>query len=201
MSDVSLTPRKIVHVQTISGLGTICVSPVAPEHDVDLLFAWVTQERARFWGMRGHDREYVQEIYEYIDSLTTHHAYLLYLEARPVGLFQTYDPAADPVGERYAAQAGDLGVHVMLGPPAESGGRPGFTAQLISAFLTFVLADPAVRRIVVEPDVRNHKAISRMISLGFVMGQEVELPEKRARLGFLSREDAARLCERCAVPA
>jgi penicillin amidase len=189
---VPLAQRTVVHERTFSDFGTIRVSPVDPERDSDLIFSWVTEERARFWGMGAHSREYVQEIYEYLDSLRTHHAYLLYRDEWPVALFQTYEPAEDPVGERYDVQAGDLGIHVMMGP-AEAGRLPGFTAKLVSAFLGFVLAEPSVRRIVVEPDVRNHKAVARFVGLGFVPGQEIELPEKRARLAFLSRDAAERL--------
>ena len=50
--------------------------PVDPVGDLDLLHTWVTQERARFWGMTDHTREEVGEVYAYLDSLGTHHAYL-----------------------------------------------------------------------------------------------------------------------------
>lgn len=71
-----------------------------------------------------------------------------------------------------------------------AGTEPGFTGALLTAFLTWVLdVDPARRRIVAEPDARNNKAIARFVRAGFVLGPEIELPEKRARLVFLSRED------------
>lgn len=58
--------------------------PVDPGGDLDLLHTWVTQERARFWGMTDHTREEVGEVYAYLDSLETHHAYLVHerLDAR-----------------------------------------------------------------------------------------------------------------------
>jgi hypothetical protein len=64
--------------------------------------------------------------------------------------------------------------------------------------LTHLLADPGLRRIVVEPDARNEKAIARLLRTGFEPGPEVllpaidlpdvRLPAKRARLAFLRRE-------------
>jgi RimJ/RimL family protein N-acetyltransferase len=168
---------------------TVRIVPVDPAKDAHLIHSWVTQERARFWGMRDHTREEVLEVYEFLDSLTTHHAYLLHRGDEPVALFQTYQPEADPVGECYDVRPGDFGIHVLVGPPAAGGLEPGFTGALLSVFLTWVLAaDPGRRRIVAEPDARNDQAIARFLRAGFVPGPEIQLPEKRARLVFLDRD-------------
>ncbi|GAA2447209.1 GNAT family N-acetyltransferase [Streptomyces macrosporus] len=180
--------RGAVHETRVDGFGTIRVVPVDPARDIDLLYGWVTQERARFWGMRDHTREQVLEIYEYLDSLTTHHAYLIHRDDRPVALFQTYEPDADPIGECYDVRPGDFGFHLMVGPVAGAP-EPGFTDTLVRTFLAHVLAeDPARKRIVAEPDARNEKAIARLLRTGFVLGPEVELPQKRARMVFLDRD-------------
>lgn len=183
--------------QEAAGSGTVRIVPLDPAKDAPLIHSWVTQDRARFWGMRHHTLEQVREIYAFVDSLDTHHAYLVHRGDRPVALFQTYRPEADPVGECYEVLPGDFGVHILVGPPAgadagadAAGTEPGFTGALLTAFLTWVLdVDPARRRIVAEPDARNNKAIARFVRAGFVLGPEIELPEKRARLVFLSRED------------
>ncbi|MFF1836166.1 GNAT family N-acetyltransferase [Streptomyces sp. NPDC058231] len=170
----------------VAGFGTVRIVPVDPAGDLDLIHSWVTEERARFWGMGGHSREQVLEIYEFLDSLTTHHAYLVHRDGVPVALFQRYEPDADPLGECYDVQPGDHGVHLLIGP-ADSA-EPGFTGALLSAFIDFVFRDPTRLRVVVEPDARNTKAIDRMVRAGFELGPEVEKPEKRARLAFLSRD-------------
>ncbi|MFI9273088.1 GNAT family N-acetyltransferase [Kitasatospora sp. NPDC052896] len=187
MTTAESPARRAVYERTVDGFGTVRIVPVDPVADLDLLHSWVTQERARFWGMLDADRARVHEIYAYLDSLDTHHAYLLWRDGRPVALFQTYQPEADPVGEYYDVQPGDFGVHLLIGP-CSGESRRGFSETLIAVFLGFVLADPARRRIVVEPDARNDKAIARLLRSGFVLGPEIELPEKRARLAFLSRD-------------
>ena len=58
----------------------------------------------------------------------------------------------------------------------------------MTALVGFVLKDPQVLRVVVEPDARNEKAVARMVRSGFVLGPEIDKPEKRAQLAFLSRE-------------
>ncbi|WP_431046085.1 GNAT family N-acetyltransferase [Streptomyces sp. P1-3] len=188
--------REAVHEQAVGGFGTVRVLPVRPAKDIDLIHAWVTEDRARFWGMAEADRRRVLEIYEHLDSLTTHHAYLVHRDDEPVALLQTYEPAADRVSEVYDVEPGDIGVHLLIGP-ATGAARPGFTGALLPALMAYVLADPERRRIVAEPDAHNEKAIARLRRTGFVLGPEVVLPEivlpevhvpeKRARLCFLNR--------------
>lgn len=161
--------------------------PVDPVGDLDLLHAWVTQERARFWGMTDHTRDEVGEVYAYLDSLGTHHAYLVHehrADTVPVAVFQTYEPEHDPVGEVYDVQPGDLGVHLFVGPGER---RPGFTGSLVRYLLGVVLEDPSVRRIVVEPDVLNERSVGRFRREGFEAGPVVDLGHKTAQLAFLPR--------------
>ncbi|WP_030490498.1 GNAT family N-acetyltransferase [Micromonospora chokoriensis] len=169
----------------VTGFGVVTIRAVRPDHDVDLLHGWVTQDRARFWGMREASRERVHEIYAYLDSLSTHHAYLVHRDGVPAALAQTYQPEADPVGECYDVRPGDIGVHLLIGPPVAA--ERGFTGALFGAILDFVLADPRRLRVVMEPDARNDRAVNRLLRTGFRPGPLIDLPEKHARLLFLDR--------------
>lgn len=190
---MTASTRQPVHTQTVEGFGTVTLTPVHPAADAALIHSWVTEERARFWGMGEASRELVQEIYEDIDRRTTHHAFLARHDGVPVALFQTYDCAEDRVSECYEVQPGDTGVHLLLGPTQGAAER-GFSARLIVAFLAYLFANGA-NRVVAEPDALNEKAIARLERTGFVLGPEIELPEidlpevylpaKRARLAFL----------------
>ncbi|MEV0413357.1 GNAT family N-acetyltransferase [Streptomyces sp. NPDC050448] len=199
MTSSAASPRQPVHSQRVEGVGTVTLTPLDPAADAALIHSWVTEERARFWGMGEASRELVQEIYEDVDRRTTHHAFLARRDGEPVALFQTYDCAEDRVGECYEVQPGDTGVHMLLGP-AQGAAERGFTAGLIGAFLAYVFSDGTTRRVVAEPDARNEKAVARLVRSGFVLGPEVELPEidlpevhlpaKQARLAFLSPPEA-----------
>ncbi|MFJ2262336.1 GNAT family N-acetyltransferase [Streptomyces sp. NPDC087844] len=193
--------RVAVHEEAVEGLGTIRVVPVDAEADLDVLHSWVTAERARFWGMGGFSREQVLETYRHLGSLDTHHAFLAVLDGEPAALFQTYEPEADRVGECYEVEPGDIGIHLLIGPAPEGVGRPGHSTALLSTFTAYVLRVLDRTRVVVEPDLRNEKAIARLIRQGFVLGPpivlpeidlpEVYLPEKNAQLAFLVREGAS----------
>ncbi|MET9884449.1 GNAT family N-acetyltransferase [Streptomyces sp. NPDC006430] len=190
---MTTSARRPVHTQSVEGFGTVTLRPVDPAADAALIHTWVTEERARFWGMGGASRELVQEIYEDLDRRTTHHAFLAHRDGVPAALLQTYDCAEDRVSECYEVRPGDVGVHLLIGP-SKGVAEKGFTAGLMTAFLTYVFSSGA-RRIVAEPDARNDKAVALLERTGFVLGPEVELPEidlpevhlpaKPARLAFL----------------
>ncbi|MFB7503267.1 GNAT family N-acetyltransferase [Streptomyces broussonetiae] len=183
--------------QHVDGFGTVGVRPLDPVADADVVHGWVSGERAVFWGMNGLTRDEVADVYAHMAGLDTHHAHLVTKDGVPVALLQTYEPAADRVGECYDVRPGDLGVHVLLGPAGPDGPRPGWTAALLSVMTTYALRAADRRRLVVDPDVRNTRAIARFERQGFVRGPavvlpevdvpEVHLPEKHAQLAFLER--------------
>ncbi|MFD8524585.1 GNAT family N-acetyltransferase [Streptomyces capillispiralis] len=199
MSD-PYTARTAVHEQLVDGFGRVRVLPLDATADAPLLHPWVSGERAAFWGMNGLTEQQVDEIYAHMATLDTHHAYLVLKDGEPVALLQTYEPEADRVGECYPVLPGDIGVHLLLAPAAPDGARSGWTAGLLTALTAFVLLGLDRRRVVVDPDVANDKAVARFLKQGFTAGPEVVLPEvdlpdvylpeKKAQLAFLTREVA-----------
>ncbi|MCQ9135785.1 MULTISPECIES: GNAT family N-acetyltransferase [Streptomyces] len=191
-------PPAPVHEQAVEGFGAVALRPLDPEGDAAVVHAWVSQERAAFWGMNGLTRDQVAEVYAHLATLDTHHALLAELDGVPVALLQTYEPTADRVGEVYPVEDGDIGVHVLIAPAGEHGARPGWSAALMGVFAAYVLLGLDRRRVVVDPDVRNAKALARFLRQGFDAGPvvtlpevdlpDVYLPEKKAQLAFLRRE-------------
>lgn len=193
-------PRTPVHEERVDGFGTIRIRPLDPAADAEVIHTWVSEERAAFWGMTGLTRDQVADVYAHMATLDTHHALLVTRDGEPVALLQTYEPDADRVGECYEVRPGDIGVHLLLAPASAAGPRPGWTSALLTAMASYVLLVLDRRRVVVDPDVRNAKAIARFARQGFRQGPEVVLPEvdlpdvylpeKRAQLAFLEREVA-----------
>jgi hypothetical protein len=175
----------VTYQEKIPGFGELSLVVLDPKRHAELVHGWVTEPRASFWGMGSYSVDDVREIYEFIDGLPTHHAYLIMLDDAPIGLFQTYQPEADPVGERYPVRPGDVGMHLLLAP----GNRPprGLTTAVGPALARYLFSDPTRQRIVVEPDVRNQRALDRLEREGFTFGDEIDMPDKRARLAFLTR--------------
>lgn len=173
----------------MEGFGTVQLEEADPVRDLDLIHEWVTAERATYWGMGGLSRAEIAGIYEFLDSVPTHHVYVVRLVGVPVALLQTYDPRADPAGAAYDVEAGDLGLHLLIAPGDP---RSGFTANLLKALAQFVFVHLGHPRLVVEPDVRNTRAIERFHRTGFTLGPETKISQpdgttKTAQLAFLRR--------------
>ncbi|MFE0347072.1 GNAT family N-acetyltransferase [Streptomyces griseoluteus] len=193
-------PETAHHEQHIPGYGTVAIRPLAPDKDARVIHTWVSQERAVFWGMTHLTEARVVQVYAHMATLDTHHAHLVTKDGEPVALLQTYDPAADRVSECYEVRPGDTGVHLLVAPAAPGARRPGWTSALLTVVVDYVLRVLDRTRVVVDPDVRNTKALTRFERHGFTTGPEVVLPEidlpdvylpeKRARLAFLIRETA-----------
>ena len=201
-SGVSGAVREPVHEEVVAGFGTVRIRPLDPHADAELIHGWVSQERASFWGMNGLTQAQVAGIYAHMDTLDTHHAFLVLRDAAPVALLQTYEPEADRVSECYDVLPGDIGIHLLLAPAGPRGGQPGWTSVLVSVAASYVFRTLGRQRVVVDPDVRNEKAIGRFLKQGFTAGPavvlpevdlpDVYIPEKKAQLAFLTREVAFR---------
>jgi penicillin amidase len=138
-------------------------------------------------------RDEIEATYRFLDSVPTHHVYVVRLDGVPVALLQTYDPQADPAGAAYTVEPGDLGVHLLIAP---GDARAGFTGQLVGTLARFVFEHLGHPRIVVEPDVRNTRAIERFHRSGFTLGAEAKIVQpdgstKTARFAFLAREQVS----------
>ncbi|MGW1808610.1 GNAT family N-acetyltransferase [Streptomyces sp. NPDC002078] len=165
---------------------TFTFRAVDPLKDGELLHSWVTHPKASFWMMRDAKLEDVERAYMEIAADEHHHALLGLRAGEPVFLMEKYDPARRELAGLYEARPGDIGMH-FLTPPT---GTPvhGFTRSVITAVLAHLFEDPAVRRIVVEPDVRNKAVHALNAAVGFVAEREIQKPEKKALLSFCTRE-------------
>lgn len=165
-----------------------------PLADAPVLHSWVTHPYATFWDMLASTVEDVVEEYSRIQSSGHHHALLGLDDGVPAFLTEAYLPESSPLADVYAVRPGDLGMHLLVAPPAGPP-RPGYTTRVMDAVLERLFAGPGVDRIVVEPDARNTKIHLLNARLGFLPAGEVALPGKQALLSFCTREGfhAARL--------
>lgn len=168
----------------------LSLRPVDPVADAALLHRWVTQPRAEFWGMLDKPLEEVREIYTWIDEQPHVAAYLVSVEDVPVTLFQTYDPEVDEIGQFYERLPGDVGVHLLM---ADTPARAGRTRDVMDFLLDWLFEDPENLRIVFEPDQRNARSLRLIGLLGAQAGPRVDIGDKPAQFGFLTREDIASL--------
>jgi RimJ/RimL family protein N-acetyltransferase len=157
--------------------------------DLPLLHAWVTHPRSVYWGMQDATPEQVHDEYARIDADPHHHALLGRADGEPAFLVERYDPAHSPLAGLPELRPGDVGMHVLVAPTDAP--VHGFTAAVMRRVMEECFDDPAVRRVVVEPDARNHKIAALNAAVGFVVARHLDLPDKTAALSFCSRADFA----------
>lgn len=169
--------------------------PVDPAADAPVLHSWICQEYARFWGMVGCALEDVVEEYSKIAASGHHQAFLGTDDGAPAFLMERYRPGSSPLADVYDVQPGDIGMHLLVSPPGGNP-QPGYTTAVMRAVMLELFEDPAIRRVVVEPDARNHKIHSLNEKVGFRQHGLVTLPavdpsedHKQALLSFCTRAD------------
>ncbi|TNM38610.1 GNAT family N-acetyltransferase [Nocardioides albidus] len=174
----------------------ITIEPLDVERDLDLLHAWVTHPRSVYWMMQDATRDDVREEYAGIVANPHHDAWLGRVDGAPRFLAETYDPAHSPLAGLPELGEGDLGMHVLVAPPAGPSVR-GLTTAVFDAVMAHCFADPSVRRVVVEPDARNEPIRAKNVAAGFVELREIPLPGKTAMLSVCTRAafEAARSAE------
>lgn len=191
-------PRGTELFRVTSGDATVTVHALDPEADADLLHRWVTRPTAVFWGMGHLSRDEVRDTYAFVETLPSHHAYLVRWNGEPVVLLQAYDPHDDPVSTAYDVRPGDVGLHFFLGERGPGGA--GLWRVLGPAMIGFLLSGADARRLVAEPDARNAAAVARVRAVGFEPGPRVRFDSahgpKDAQLVFLTRERAEELAAR-----
>lgn len=166
-------------------LGRFSVRPLDPVADVELLHHWVTHPKASFWLMQDADAAQVAFEYGKIAEHPHHDAFIGLHEGRPAFLVERYDPARVELAGLYPAQEGDVGMHFLCAPADAP--VHGFTRAVITTVMEFLFADPATRRVVVEPDVRNTAVHKLNAAVGFEVAGTVAKPEKDAYLSFCTR--------------
>ncbi|MFS4092861.1 GNAT family N-acetyltransferase [Streptomyces sp. AF1A] len=164
--------------------------PLDPPRDAALLHRWVTHPKAAFWMMRDARPADVERVYRQIAADEHHDALLGLCDGEPVFLMERYDPAHRELAGLYEPQPGDVGMHFLVAPTDTP--VHGFTRAVITAVLAHLFEDPAVRRVVVEPDVRNTAVHALNAAVGFVPEREIRKPEKTALLSFCTRERFAK---------
>jgi siderophore synthetase component/RimJ/RimL family protein N-acetyltransferase len=191
----------------------ITFRPVDPARDAPLVHAWLTHPRARYWEMTDHSpeqtREYLRAIADdpgqdgwigrvadtaHGDDAPSDHGADDLSDQADVVYVETYDPAILIPPDALRARAGDLGMHVLVGPPVGEP-RHGFTAEVMGAVMRFCFGDRRAERVVVEPDVRNDRILAKNAAAGFRVLRELDLTvdghSKRAALSVCTREDFA----------
>jgi RimJ/RimL family protein N-acetyltransferase len=137
--------------------------------------------------MQGASPTDVEREYTAIAAAEHHDAYLGLHNGTPAFLIERYDPAHVELKGLYDARPGDIGMHFLVDPAPAGGPLHGFTRAVLTTVMAFLFDDPAVLRVVVEPDVRNTAVHALNEAVGFEVVEKIAKPEKEALLSACTR--------------
>ncbi|TPW77574.1 GNAT family N-acetyltransferase [Schumannella soli] len=180
----------------------ITIAPTDAARDAALVQGWLAHPNSAFWGMGDLD---VAQVASYLGEVVAHpdqDSWVGSVDGAPAFLVETYNPARVLLVGLHDAEPGDLGMHILIAPPAASaadssgsGVRHGFTDAVFAEVVRWCFAERGAERVVVEPDVRNDRILAKNAAAGFRPVGEIDVPEgervKRALLSVATREDFA----------
>ncbi|GGG51908.1 hypothetical protein GCM10011374_13250 [Kocuria dechangensis] len=182
-----MSPRTASPARLATPGGVLALEPLVPDGPtVELLHAWLTHPRSRYWDLLDADPDRVRRTFEAVAAHPRCDAWLVRLDGVPLGVVETYDPGAVLLAGRYAHRDGDVGMHLLLAPARTP--VPGTSAAFMAGTMRWLFEQEGVRRVVVEPDARNTAVHRLNARAGFEVHGPLELPGKTALLSTCTRE-------------
>ena len=178
------TKSQPLFLKEVASVGVFELRPFQIENDLPIIYQWIQQDYAVYWGMVGLTFEEVKNTYKKL--ITNSNIYTGYFNGQMAFLLECYNPSEDIIKEHYSVENGDCGMHILVAPPTKK--INNFTWNIFQFILDFIFSDVSVERIVVEPDANNHKIHALNEKAGFELQRIIQLPHKTARLEFCTRE-------------
>lgn len=175
----------ILYHKNLHSIGTLSLRPLKIDEDLSSICQWVKQPNAHFWGMQNMSDEEIYTTYrDFQESLDTD-VYIGLHNNRLAFLMESYDPLSNEIAELYPAQITDRGMHFFIGAAAES--IHNFSFAVISVIVDFLLTQPKIKRVIVEPDIHNEKIHILNKRIGFRYFNIAKLKHKTACLAFCDK--------------
>ncbi|WP_235921605.1 GNAT family N-acetyltransferase [Lentzea tibetensis] len=148
---------------------------------LDLIHRWMQSPHvAAFWRQAWPRDRWELELRDHLAGNDIRPV-LVALEGRPVIYLEVYRAARDRVAKCYHARPHDIGLHIAVGELAMT--DRGLVRTLLPVLTRALFdADPQCTRVILEPDVRNTRAIKSFQAGGFQLADEILLPDKVAAL-------------------
>lgn len=168
--------------------GLLTVEPVDPDRDAAVVQSWLAHPASSWWEMGDLDVDGVRDYLTGVQADPAQAAWLGRRDGEPCFLAETYDPSAVLLTDVWAAEPGDVGMHLLVAPVPAGGRVRGLTSAVMRAVVEHCRDALGARRVVVEPDVRNTAVQAKNAEVGFRALRAVDVDGKRALLSVLETD-------------
>ncbi len=152
------------------------------ESDFQLIYTWIQQPHIKQWW--SDPEEWDQFVAKYQQKITSEYrgCFIILSDTTPIGYIQWYN--ANKFPEWPHEPEGTYGMDLFIGNPDFLG--KGLGTEIVKLFTQMLFKKPAVKRIIINPDVNNLAAIRCYQKAGFVtLGK---IPERNEILMELKRK-------------
>lgn len=168
--------------------GLLTVEPVDPERDAAVVQSWLAHPASSWWEMGDLDVDAVRAYLAGVQADPAQAAWLGRRNGEPCFLAETYDPSAVLLTDVWAAEPGDVGMHLLVAPAPADRRVHRLTSAVMRAVVEHCRDALGARRVVVEPDVRNTAVQAKNAEVGFRALRQVDVDGKRALLSVLDTD-------------
>ncbi|WP_263055203.1 GNAT family N-acetyltransferase [Curtobacterium sp. RIT-PI-V] len=168
--------------------GLLTVEPVDPDRDAAVVRSWLAHPASSWWEMGHLDVAGVRDYLAGVQADPAQAAWLGRRDGESCFLVETYDPAVVLLTDVWAAEPGDVGMHLLVAPVPAGGRVHGLTSAVMRAVVEHCRDALGARRVVVEPDVRNTAVQAKNAEVGFRALRQVDVDGKRALLSVLDTD-------------
>lgn len=168
-------------------LGTFSLRALDLEKHIQPVCDWIQKDYAKFWNMQNFDQAQLHQFYSAMQQDSHQAAFMGFYQGEPAFLVEIYDPAQHELAKYFESKPEDCGMHLLIAPPVIR--QPGFSLAVMRTVMEFLFQKIAANRVIVEPDIHNHKIHRLNERVGIKHIKPIELPQKTALLGLCSHYD------------
>ncbi len=157
------------------------------DRDFERLLAWMHQPHvAKFWQLN-LNRDQVLAHFKAALALSHQELFILQINGQIIGYAETYYAPDDRLAQFCQLQAGDFGIHLLIGEKDAIG--KGYSSLIVRGLSDYLFTRHMAQRVLLEPnkEVAALNILER--KLGFSNLGNLELPEKVATLYAITHQD------------
>ncbi|ASN05761.1 GNAT family N-acetyltransferase [Virgibacillus necropolis] len=165
---------------------TISFRHVSMTEDLGRLYSWMQEKHViPFWNLNISMENFIIHVNK---NLQDDYQTLLIgsLDEIPMSYWESYWVKGDIIGNYYAFDKYDQGIHLLIGPREFLG--KGLIYPLLMTILHKKFQVYNTRKIIAEPDIQNEKMIHVFKKCGFQPVKEIALPDKKGLLMACERK-------------
>lgn len=158
----------------------VTLRPFKLDQDLEKLFRWLHEPHVIPQWKMNQPKPMLYEYFKKALAVPEQQLWMVTIDDQEIGYAETYAAVHDRIHQFCEVDAGDYGLHLLIGDPAAIGKK--LSEPFLAALTDYLFHHKKARRVLVEPDHRVRQLDILEKKLGFKNLGFLQLPEKKATL-------------------